>query len=154
MTQTNKSHPKSIQLKIVFSHLGPSHELDLLRHGTVSRVLPHWAFRWSYLDNRELRQIYSTCLLDVLDSVQCCARGLEVFLPPRVEGGTVVYSPMCNEHPRTRTSLSLLGINLAFFHQSKLSIKHPASSLSLFKQTCDGAVWTCLFGHSPECCES
>lgn len=47
-------------------------------------------------------------------------------------------------NPTTQNSLSPLEITLDAFHQSKPSIKHAASSLSLFKRIRDVAVWPCL----------
>lgn len=80
--------------------------------------------------------------------MQCCARGLKVFFPCWVEASRglnccccCAYSPVMHWATRQpKNYLSPLEITLAVFHQSKPSIKHPASSLSLFKRIRDVAA--------------
>lgn len=136
--------------------------LVLLQDGTSPRVPP--AFRFSYFEGRETKTgllssenerkwTFNLFTLCVGWSAMLCKRPQGVF-PMLVGRSCCVQSSVhwATREPKTLSAhLKSLWLRST---KSKPLIKHPASSLSLFKQKRDVAVWLRLFEHSPECREN
>lgn len=103
--------------------------------------IPNWHF--CRAKSAQMFNLFTRC---VRRSAMLCKRPQDVF--PLLGGSKLwielllrTQSSDALSNPTTQNSLSPLETTLAVFHQSKPSIKHPASSLSLFKRICDVAVW-------------